>query len=194
MSLEVALQREHADATAVRPTHHPRRESISSGVSLAMSRPRIAPSRPRETSSTTLRVLPVGDRLDDRLGAPRRVLRLEDPGADEHRLRPEHHAQRRVGRGRHPAGREVRHRQLALASRPAAPARTAPAAPWPPASAPPRPGCRGAGSRGAPRAGGGPPRRCCRSRPRPWCGSSRRPRRCGAAPRRGCGSRTRTAP
>ena len=43
-------------------------------------------------------------------------------------------------------------------------------------------------------AGAGPPRRCCRCRPRPWSGSWPRPRRCGAAPRRGWWPRRRRAP
>src|SRR5947209_8363410 len=50
-----------------------------------------------------VRVLVVGRRLHNRLGAPGRVARLEDPGADEDGLRPELHHERGVRRGRDPA-------------------------------------------------------------------------------------------
>src|SRR3989442_1544821 len=59
-----------------------------------------------------IRVLVVGRRLDDRLGAPGRVARLEDPGADEDGFRPELHHERGVRRRRDPARREVADREL----------------------------------------------------------------------------------
>src|SRR5881296_533375 len=59
-----------------------------------------------------LRVLVVGRRLDDRPGAPCRVARLEDAGADENGLGAELHHERGVRRGRDPARREVGDREL----------------------------------------------------------------------------------
>src|SRR6185436_3447742 len=58
------------------------------------------------------RVVEVGRRLDDRVRHPGRILALEDARPDEHALRPELHHERRVGRGRDPAGDEVHDRQL----------------------------------------------------------------------------------
>ena len=59
-------------------------------------------------------VLEVRGRLDDRLRALRRVAALEDAGADEHAVAAELHHERRVGRGRDAARREVHDRQLAV--------------------------------------------------------------------------------
>src|SRR5438309_2794954 len=59
-----------------------------------------------------LRVLVMGRRLDDRLGAPGRVARLEDPGADENGLGAELHHERGVRGGRDPSCREVGDREL----------------------------------------------------------------------------------
>src|SRR3954470_15980659 len=58
-------------------------------------------------------VLEVRGRLDDRLGARRGILGLEDAGADEVALGAELHHQRGVGRGRDAAGAEQDDRQLA---------------------------------------------------------------------------------
>src|SRR3954449_2229679 len=58
-------------------------------------------------------VLEVRGRLDDRLGARRRILGLEDAGADEVALGAELHHQRGVGRGRDAAGAEEDDGQLA---------------------------------------------------------------------------------
>ena len=69
-------------------------------------------------------------RLDDRRGAGRRVLGLEDPGAHEDRLRAELHHERRVGGRRDAAGAEQRDGQLALAAPCGARGRRTTAAPW----------------------------------------------------------------
>ena len=62
---------------------------------------------------------------------------LEDPGADEDAVRAELHAERRVGRGRDPAGGEGHDRQAPVAPRPTGRARTAPGGPSPRRRAPP---------------------------------------------------------
>src|SRR3989454_834029 len=59
-----------------------------------------------------VRVLVVGRRLDDRPGAPGRVARLEDAGADEDGLGAELHHERGVRWGRDPTRREVGDREL----------------------------------------------------------------------------------
>jgi hypothetical protein len=59
--------------------------------------------------------LPVRGRGDDGPCSLRRVLGEKDAAADEHRLGPERHAQRRIGRSRDPAGRERRHGQPSVA-------------------------------------------------------------------------------
>ena len=60
-----------------------------------------------------VRVGVVGGGLDDGLGPPRRVVALEDAGADEHGLGTELHGERGVGRGGEAAGAEQRYRQAA---------------------------------------------------------------------------------
>src|SRR2546422_1490007 len=57
-------------------------------------------------------VLVVGRRLDDRPGAPGRLARLEDAGADEDGLGAELHHERGVRWGRDPTRREVGDREL----------------------------------------------------------------------------------
>ena len=110
-------------------------------------------------------------------GRPGRVLALEDARADEHALGAQLHRQRRVGRRGDAAGHEVDDRQPA---RRRATSRTSSYGAWSSLAATnsssSRMACRRRMLGGHGRGCGGPPRRCCRCRPRPWCGSSPRPR------------------
>ncbi len=82
--------------------------------SLELSRLTIAGAEAAGGLRDALGVLPVGRRLDDRAGARRRVLGLEDARADEHALGAERHHQRRVGRRGDAAGAEQHDRQARL--------------------------------------------------------------------------------
>ena len=77
---------------------------------------------------------------------------LEDARADEHAVRAELHAERRVGRRRDAAGGERHDGQPAVLGDPAARARTARAAPSPRRTAPPRAATAAAGCARTPRA------------------------------------------
>ena len=75
--------------------------------------PVIGAPRPRLTLARMCGVAEVRRRLDDGLGPRRRVVALEDAGADEDGLGAELHGERGVGRGGDAAGAEQRHGQPA---------------------------------------------------------------------------------
>ena len=188
---ERALQREHADAGRA---HQPRLASRSSSSSLSSPMPTIGAPSPSETRASSLASLEVRDGLDDRPRARRRIVALEDAGADEAAVGAELHHHRRVGGRRDAAGGEHHHGQAAeLGGRLDELVRRAQVlgarVQLVRARARRARRCRGGSS-----ACGARPRRRRRCRPRPWSGSSPRPRRCAAAPRRGRSRRTRTGP
>ena len=142
--LEVALEREHADAAGA--GYQPRvlryQPRCCSRLPSSSCRSRGRPSpRPasREAAATALGVLEVRGRLDDRARARAGVRGLEDPRADEHALGAELHHQRGVGRRRDPAGARSSRPAAGPSRPPRAPARAAPAAPWPRSAARRRP-------------------------------------------------------
>ena len=58
------------------------------------------------------RILEVGCRLDDRVGAGSRIAALEDSGTHEHRLGAELHGQRRIGGRRQATSTKQRYRKF----------------------------------------------------------------------------------
>ena len=135
--------------------HQPRvSSSWLSDRASAVEMPTIASPRPGETRARMLGVLEVRRRLDDRLGARRRIARLEDAGADEDAVGAELHAERRVGRRRDAARGEGHDRQLAVLGDPLDELVRGAAAPSPRRRAPPRAASRAGGCRRRPRACG----------------------------------------
>ena len=110
---EGALEGQHADLHRTGsgpggptrpPTSRGPRGARCSGIA-SMAMPRIGAPRPLETSAMIFGVVEVGRGLDDGVRHARRVLGLEDAGADEHALGAQLHHQRGVGRGGDAAGR-----------------------------------------------------------------------------------------
>ena len=102
----------HPDASGA--AYQPRTASRSSSGTEATLRPRIGAPRPRETSATMRGSSKCVVAWTMAVRRGRRVLRLEDAGADEDALGAELHRQGRVGRRRDAAGHEVDDRQPAV--------------------------------------------------------------------------------
>ena len=100
-----------------RRAYQPRTASRSSSGMASIAMPAHRRAEALGDLGDDLRVVEVGRRLDDGVGHPRRVLALEDAGADEHALGAQLHHQRRVGRGADAAGDEVHDRQPAVSRR-----------------------------------------------------------------------------